>query len=225
MPGLRAHQKEHLFQEVAFFEAGDRGGGLGDGVSDVGEKLFGHFFWRQDIIHQSRSHRVAGHAIVFGRFGVLNHGHAAFTFDGPQSESAFGSRTREHNTNRPFFLILRQGPEKVVDGDAEPRYFLGLQQVQLVVHDGHVAVGRNHENRVRLHQHSVPHLHDLHFREAAQEIAQDALVRRIEVLNQDKGHAGVRRQVGEELLESLQTSGGCPNAHHVKPDRRLRHRC
>ena len=51
-------------------------------------------------------------------------------------------------------------------------------------------------------------LDDRHVGGPGQELGQPALMAGIEVLDQHEGHAGLRRQMGEELGEGLETPGG-----------------
>ena len=72
---------------------------------------------------------------------------------------------------------------------------------------GHVTVRRDHIDGVRLNRHTVFHFMNRHSGVAPDKFGQDALVFRIEMLDEDEGHACVRGRMGEELLEGFQSSG------------------
>ena len=56
-------------------------------------------------------------------------------------------------------------------------------------------------------------LRDRHFAGFGKQLSQMALVTRIEVLNQHECHAGIGRQMAEQLGECLQSSGGGSHAN------------
>src|SRR5690349_3326542 len=67
---------------------------------------------------------------------------------------------------------------------------------------------------VGLYRHTIGRLADRHDGESRQNLAQHAVVLWIEMLNYDKGQAGVAGQSGEETLEDLQCARGAPDADH-----------
>jgi len=102
-----------------------------------------------------------------------------------------------------------QRPEKEVDGQTLASGGGGLHQLERAVEKGHVAVGRDDVGTVRLNLHPVLDLEDLHAGVAPDEIGEDALVVRGQVLHQHKGHTGidVGGHGGKEGLECLQPPG------------------
>ena len=60
--------------------------------------------------------------------------------------------------------------------------------------------------------HSVLCLVDRHLRSLGEKLGQHALMFRIEVLDEDKGHAGICREAPKELGECLQATGGGADA-------------
>ena len=60
------------------------------------------------------------------------------------------------------------------------------------------------------------HFGDRHFAGFGKQLRQVALVVRIEVLNQHEGHAGIVRQMAEQLRECLQSAGGGSYADNVR---------
>ena len=108
--------------------------------------------------------------------------------------------------------VVRQGAEEEVDGQAQTPGRRRVEQVERPVEDGHVLVWRYHIDVVRLDRRAVLDLDDLHGGGALEELRHDALVRRVEVLDDDKGHAASLRHVLQELFEGLQSSGGGADA-------------
>ena len=76
-------------------------------------------------------------------------------------------------------------------GSRRPRGALGSSSCQGSVQKGHVAVRRDDVGTVGFDLHAVLDLVDLHAGVAFDQVAENALVVRGEVLHQDKGHAGL----------------------------------
>ena len=104
-------------------------------------------------------------------------------------------------------LVLRQGAEEEIDRPVLAAGFLPGQQLQDPLRDDHVAVGRDDVDVVRLHPRLVLDLGDRHRGRPRQDLRQQAVVRRGQVLHQHEGHAGVDRQRAEQLREGLQPAG------------------
>ena len=79
----------------------------------------GIFSRRQNVIHQAGSNRAPGHSVVFCRFRILNHYHAALPLDFPQTKRALGAGAGQDNGYRLFLFVVRQGPKKEIYGLAQ----------------------------------------------------------------------------------------------------------
>ena len=88
-----------------------------------------------------------------------------------------------------------------------------------------VAVGRDDVDVIRLDVHFVFDLHDAHSGMLAEQFGGQTLVRRIQVLDQHKGHVRIGWHRGEELFERVQPARRCTDADDRKtrlaPSRRL----
>ncbi len=71
-----------------------------------------------------------------------------------------------------------------------------------------IASRRNHVDMVGLNASLAGHFGDGHFAFLGKQFRQMAVVLRIEVLNQHECHAGIARQVAEQLRECLQSASG-----------------
>jgi len=58
------------------------------------------------------------------------------------------------------------------------------------------------------------YLGDWHLADLGKQLSQMAIVLRVKMLNQYERHAGVVRQVAEQLRECFQSTGGGPYAHN-----------
>jgi hypothetical protein len=69
----------------------------------------------------------------------------------------------------------------------------------------------NDRNVIRRQVYAIPRFLDPHRGVGAQKIRQDALVLGAKMLDQDEGHAAVRRHVVEEGRKGLETAGRGPD--------------
>ena len=193
-------------------------GARAEGVGDVGDQLGRHLGRRQHVVHQTGGDGAARHAVVLGGFRVLRHRHAALALDRAQPQGAVAAGAREHDADGPFVLVLGQRAEEEVDRQALAAWRGGLEELQLPVQEGHVAVGRDDVGAVGLHRHPVRDLEHLHAGVALDQVGEDALVVGGQVLHQHERHAalGVGGHAGEEGLEGREPSGRCANADDGK---------
>src|ERR1035441_6467024 len=77
-----------------------------------------------------------------------------------------------------------------------------------------IASRRDHVNTIGLGTTLALYFRDTHFAFLGKQLREVALVLRIEVLNQHECHAGIVRQMAEQLRECLQSAGGRPDANN-----------
>ncbi len=181
---------------------------------DVGHELGRHLGGRKHVVHQPGGNGALRHAVVFGRFGVLCHRHAALAFDRAYPLRAVAARAGEHDADRAFMLVLGERAEEEVDRQAMAARRGRFQQVERAVQKGHVPVGRNDVGAVGLDRHSVLNLEDLHAGIALDQVGENAFMVRGQVLHQHKSHAwtGLGRHAGKESLKRRQTTRRGPDA-------------
>jgi hypothetical protein len=187
-------------------------------MGHIGDELGGHLGRGQFVVHKPRGDGAARHAVVFGGLRVLGHNHAALALDGPHPQGAVAAGAREHHADGPLALVMGQRPEKEVDGQALAAWGRRLQQLQRAVQERHVAARRDDIGAIGLHLHAVLDLKDLHTRVSPDQVGQNALVIRGQVLHQHKGHTRVSvcGHAGEEGLKGRQTPGRSADAHNGK---------
>lgn len=78
-------------------------------------------------------------------------------------------------------------------------------------------VGRADVNLVRIQVHALLGMVDRHRRSRGKKLRQDALTCRIEVLDEQDGHAGFGRQVPQQSREGIEATGRSADADHGKP--------
>ena len=223
--GLGAQQDEDLLQRV--LDLGGRDSAVlrvpAKGVRGVADELRGHLGRQQFVVHQAGADGAARHAVELGRGRVLRHDHAALTLDRAHPLGAVAAGAREDDADGPLALLLGERAEEKIDGQTQAARLGGLEQLQRAVEERQVMPRRNDVDAVGPHDHAILDFEDRQARVAANEVGEDALVIRVEVLHEHEGHAGIGGvgQAGEERLERRQSARGRANADHRKPLRRL----
>ena len=161
---------------------------------------------REHEIDAARGRGAARHRVVLGRI-VLREGDAAFGLDGLQPERAVGRGAGEDDPDGAFVLVLGQRLEKEVDRAQRRARLLARLQLQHARANAQLGVGRYDVDVIRLDAQIVRDLAHRHDRGAREQLGQRTFVQRVKVLHQDEGHAGVHRQMREQLGESLQATG------------------
>ena len=221
--GLRPQQDDDLLQgALGLVLQGQVGLGDEGGVLEIGDDLAGQLLRRGDDVGQPGVDGAAGHAVELGRGRRLHEDHPGLFLDGPEAQRAVGAHAREDDADAPLLPVVGQGAEEEIDRQAQAPGRRRVEQVQHPVQDGHVLVGRDHVDVVRLDLHPVLDLDDRHGGGALEQLHHDALVRRVQVLDDDKGHAALLRHVAQEQLQRLQPAGGSADADDGEILRRLR---
>ena len=106
-----------------------------------------------------------------------------------------------------FLLVLRQGAEKEINGQAQSARRGWFEQMQNSMQDGHVLVWRDHINAVRFDQGAVLDLDYFHAGDALEQFGHDAFARRVQMLDNDKSQATALRHMTQEMLQRFQSPG------------------
>ena len=176
----------------------------------------GQFLHRGHDVGQPGVNGAARHAVELGRGRLLHQHHARLFLDGPQPQRAVGAHAGKNHADAVLLPVLGQGAEEEINRQTQSARRRRFEQVQHPVQDGHVLVGRDHIDAVRLDPRAVLDLDDLHAGGALEQFGHDALVRRVQVLDDDKGHAAVLRHMPQKLLQGLQPAGGGADADDGK---------
>ena len=215
--GLRPQQDDDLLEgAMALVLVGQRGLDDQGDVLEIGADLAGQQLHRADHVRQPGVNGAAGHAVELGRGRVLHEDHPRLALDGFETQRAVRAHARKNDANAALFQVIGQGAQKEINRQPQPARRGRIEQVQDPVQDGHVLVRRNHIDALRLNPGAVLDLHHLHAGGALQQLGHDALVRRVEVLDDDIGHAAAWRHVAQEQFQRLQPPGGGADADDGK---------
>ena len=214
MAGLCPQQDEDLLQGALGLVLQGPVSPVDEGrVLEIGDDPAGQLLHRGDDVGQPRVNGALGHAVELGRGRRLDEDHPGLFLHGPQTQRAVGAHAREDDADAFVLQVVRQGTKEEINGQAEPPWRRRIKQVQDPVQDGQVPVGRDHIDAIRLDLHPVPDLGHRHGGGALEQLHHDALVRRVQVLDDDKGHAALHRHVSQKQLQRLQAAGGSADAH------------
>ena len=178
-------------------------------MRDIGDDPGRHFCRLQYKINLGGGDGASRHAVVLCGSGGLHHGHAAFAFDGLQSLGSVAAGARKNDADGAFALVLSQGPEEEIDGQAETARGGGCHQLKGAVQKGHVTARRDNIGAVWLDFHPVDHFKNLHSRVAPDQVGKEAFMVRGQMLDKHKGHVriDIGGHAGEERFKGLQPAG------------------
>lgn len=100
-------------------------------------------------IDHAGSHRAERHTVECGAF-ILGKGDAAGGLDGFEADGAVRGRAGENDANRAALLVLGERGQKVIDGQMATAFFRTRSQHDHALENGHLGIGRDHINMVRL---------------------------------------------------------------------------
>ena len=221
--GVVSQQDDHLSQRAQtlvfrpYFRSRDERGTL-----QVGQDFPRQFRRRSHDVRQPGVNRAARHGFEFCRRRFLHQHHPGLFLDGAQPERAVGTHAGENHVNAVVLPVLRQGAEEKINGQAQPARRHRFEQVQHPVQDGHVLVRRDEVNTVRSYRGLIPDLHDAHVGGALQQLVHDSLVRRVQVLDDDKRHAAALGHAPQELFQGFESAGGGADADNRERNARRR---
>ena len=169
-------------------------------------------FRRQHKVHTSRRHRVARHGIIFGR-PILRKRDAPLRFDRLQPQRPIRSRARENHPDRPLLLLLGQRLQERVNRTLRPGRLLARLQPQLPPLQRSAACGGMTYTWLGWTGTLSVTSRTGIARGAGQNLRQCALMVRVQMLHQHKGHARIHRQMLQQLRKGLQPARRRANAH------------
>ena len=172
----------------------------------VFDKLGRNLRHRKHDVHTARHDRALRHPTEPSLVRVLCHNETTLFLDGPQTCAAVGTGSREEHGDGTRPAILRQRVEQEVERQPCTVPCLGVRQVKYTVADGKVGSGGNHVEVIGRDGHIFRGLPHGHRRVVGQQVHHHAFVRRVEVLHQDEGHAGVRGQCAKKLSAGAQAT-------------------
>ena len=179
---------------------------------------------RKHEIHGAGHDGAARHAVVSRILRILHDDEPAPVVDRRQPEAAVGARAREDRADGSLAAVFGERAQEEVERHARAVPLARLREPKYAGADRKIEPRRDDIDMIALDRHALRRFPHRHRRVGGQQGGHHALVRRIEVLDQDEGHAGVGRERLEELAERLQSPGrGAETDHHkvVLPGRGL----
>ena len=164
-------------------------------------------FRRQNIVHQPGRLRREGHSVIPGGTRFLDDADAAMFLDRAQPQRAVRPRARQDHAGSGRATVMRQAFEKVVDWAAQPARLVEIGQMQASVADQHPRAGGDGIDMTRLQHRAVGRL--LHAERGApvQQFGQNAVMRRVQVLDDDIGSRVLAPDVAQQVVQRLEPPG------------------
>ncbi len=183
-----------------------------DELFDPGWQLF----WRPHHVGQPLVDGAARHRVEARRGRVLHEGGPRLPPNGPEPQRAVRAHAREENANAALATVVGQRAEEEVDREPQPPPCGGHEKVEDAIDDRQVPVRRDHVDVAGLHTRTLLRLDDGEGRHAGEQPRQQALVRRIHVLNDHEGRTALWWHVLQESPERLEAPRRRADAHDRK---------
>ena len=181
-----------------------------DQMRGIVDELPRHGLDRHDVIDQAGGRRAARHALQ-GR-GIelgLRQRQAAVLLDGADADRAVAPDTREHDADGALATVLGQRGEEGIDRPAKLARRRRRGDLENAILDGERRIRRNDEDTVLFDCGAIRGRDDRNGALRPEQLDQEALVVRVEMLHQHEGHAGVGRRLRQKALEGGEpTCGG-----------------
>jgi hypothetical protein len=174
----------------------------------------------QDDVDGSCEHRAVRHAGVLRRSLVLGERHAPCSLDRAKADRAVGSGARENHADRSGSLVVGQGRQEGVDRQVLAVGVVSRSKAQDPARYRQAVVRWNDVDVIGPDRRAVLDLAGRHGGHPGEQVCQDRLVRRVKMLHQHEGHAGVVRQRPKKLGEGLEATRGGAEAHDRETRRR-----
>ena len=214
--GLRAQKIDDLGQPIRGMIVGRRALPaltVEDQLPTVFGEDFGNLRYREHEVHGPRHDRAPRHAVILGLVRILRDDEPALFLDRLQSEAAVAAGSRENDADRAVAQLFRQRAQEEVERQARAVTLPRFREAEGTALDREIGTRRNEIDMLALERHPVCCLLYLHRRMAGQQIDHHARMRRIEMLDQNEGHAGAGRERGEQPPEGIEAArrGAEPN--------------
>ena len=147
----------------------------------------------EDVVDRAGEDRAAGHAVVGGFLRFLGDDEAAAASDRLQSGAAIRPGAGEDDPDGAGAAGFSEADEEEINRQAGTVAGERLGQVQRAAADRQIGAGRDDIEMLALHRHAVGGLVDGERGGAGEQTGQHAFVARVEMLDQNEGHAGLRR--------------------------------
>jgi len=159
----------------------------------VFELAMRNFSHRQYEVDGAGRDRAARHTVKGGLLRILGDDEPAFFADRLEPDAAVGAGPRQDDANRALAIGICQRTQEKIEGHPRAVRHLRLRKPQHAVAHRKIGLWRDDIHTVALDRHAIGGLRHLHCCVSTEQIDHHALMGRIEMRNQHKGDAGIRR--------------------------------
>src|SRR5208282_4079563 len=168
---------------------------------------FGNLRYREHEVHSPRHDRTPRHAVKLGLVWILRDDQPALFLDRLQPEAAVAAGSRENDADRAVAELFRQRAQEEVERQTRAVTLPRFREAEGTALDREIGTRRNEIDMLWLERHPVCCLLYLHRSMAGQQIDHHARMRRIEMLDQNEGHAGAGRERSKQPPEGVEAAG------------------
>ena len=162
-------------------------------------------YWEHEV-HGAGQDRAARHAVIFGLVRILRDDEPALLLDRLQSQAAIAAGPREDHADRALAEFFGQRAQKEVERQPCAVTLARFREAQGAIADREIGARRNDIDMLGLERHPVRCLLDRQRRMPSQQIDHHARMRRIEMLDQNEGHAGAAGEHGKQPADGIQAA-------------------
>src|SRR5208282_4169312 len=175
---------------------------------------FGNLRYREHEVHSPRHDRTPRHAVKLGLVWILRDDQPALFLDRLQPEAAVAAGSRENDADRAVAELFRQRAQEEVERQARAVTLPRFREAEGTALDREIGTRRNEIDVLALERHPVCCLLYLQRRMAGQQIDHHARMRRIEMLDQNEGHAGAGGEHGKQPPEGIEATRRSAEPNH-----------
>ena len=178
---------------------------------------------REHEVHGAGQDRAARHAVILGLVRILRDDEPALLLDRLQSQAAVAAGPREDHADRALAEFFGQRAQKEVERPARAVALARLRKAQDAIADREIGARRNEIDMLGLERHPVRCLLDRQRRMPGQQIDHHAGMRRIEMLDQNKGHARAAGEHAEQPADGIKAASRSAEPDDRETISRMRH--
>ena len=173
-------------------------------VVEIIDDLGGEVLCRGNNVGQTGGNGAARHTVKLGCRRLLRQHQPRLSLDCLQTQGPIRIHAGEDDADAFCLPVFGQGAKEKINGETRAARGRRLEEVEQAVQNRHIFVRGDHINAVGIDFHPIRDLKHFHGGSTLEEFSQDPLMVRVEMLNDDKGHAAVRRHRTQKLLQRLQ---------------------
>jgi hypothetical protein len=158
------------------------------------------------MVHRARRDRAPWHSVVGGLEGVLSDDQATLLTHGPEAQAAVCASSGEDDAYGARTEGVGQRPQKVVERQPGAMSGLRLRKTECALGCRQIGPRRDDVDTAGRDPHAVDRLADRHGGMLGKQAHHHARVCRIQVLDENEGRPGVRRERAQQPARGVESA-------------------